>query len=436
MTTSHSPASFPARERRAAPRRPAGPCRPGAFHHRAAIAAALLALGTAAPAARAEISDGVVRLGVLTDMSGTYAAMGGQGSVVAARMAIEDCLKAECQGMKIEVLSADHQNKPDIAAAKAREWLDRDKVDAFADLTNSAAALAVQKLVAEKGGVALHSGPATTRLTNEDCSATGFHWMFDTYSLAAGTAEALTKLGDANWYFLTVDYAFGHSLEKDARDTVTRNGGKVLGSVRHPLNVADFSSFLLQAQASKAQVVALANGGQDTVNAIKQAREFGVGTGGQKLAALLLFLSDIHALGLQSAQGLIYADGFYWDHDEASRAFAARFEARHKAKPTMVHGGVYSSVLHYLKAVAAARSDDGKVVARKMRELPIRDPVMHNASIRPDGRVIHDSYLVQVKRPDESKGPWDYLKVLSTIPADQAFQPLSRSTCPLVKKGS
>ena len=395
------------------------------------LASALACLGAAA---QAQISDGVVRIGVLSDMSGPYSGMGGSGSVVATRMAIEDCLKAECKGMKIEVVSADHQNKADIAAAKAREWLDQDKVDALADLTNSAAALAVQKLVKDKGGIALYSGPATTRLTNEDCAVNGFHWMFDTYSLAAGTAAALTRLGEKNWYFLTVDYAFGHSLERDAAEVVKQSGGTVAGAVRHPLNTADFSSFLLQAQSSKAQVIALANGGQDTVNAVKQAREFGVGGKGQRLAAMLLFLTDIHALGLDAAQGLLFADGFYWDHDDATRAFAARFEAQHKAKPTMVQAGVYSSVLHYLRSVAAAKTDDSKVIAQKMRELPIKDPVMRNASIRPDGRVIHDTYLVQVKTPAESKGAWDYLKVLATIPAQQAFQPLDRSACPLVAK--
>ena len=397
-----------------------------------AFAAALAGL---AAGAQAQVSDGVVRIGVLSDMSGPYSAMGGPGSVVATRMAIDDCLKAECAGMKIEVVSADHQNKADIAAAKAREWLDKDKVDAFADLTNSAVALAVQKLVREKGGIALFAGPGTTRLTNEDCSPNGFHWMFDTYSLAAGTAAALTKLGEKNWYFLTVDYAFGQSLERDASAVVRQNGGTVVGGVRHPLNTADFSSFLLQAQASKAQVIALANGGQDAVNAIKQAREFGVGGKGQRLASMLLFISDIHALGLEAAQGLLFADGFYWDLNDQTRDFAGRFAAQHRgAKPTMVQAGVYSSVLHYLKSVAAAKSDDAKAVAPKMRELPIKDPVMVNASIRHDGRVIHDTYLVQVKSPAESKGAWDYLKVLSTIPAQQSFQPLEQSACPLVAK--
>ena len=396
---------------------------------------ALAALSLCA-AAQAQISGNTVKIGVLTDMTGTYASMGGAGSVVAAKMAIDDCLAAECKGMKLELVSADHQNKADVAAAKTREWLDRDGVDAIADLTNSAAALAVQKLVQEKGGVAMYSGPATTRLTNEDCAPTGFHWMFDTYSSAAGAAVALTKGGDKSWYFLTVDYAFGHSLEKDATDMVKANGGTVVGSVRHPLNTTDFSSFILQAQNSKAQVIGLANGGQDTVNAIKSAREFGIGSGkGQKVASLLMFLSDVHALGLAQAQGLMFSEGFYWDMDDKARAFSSRFEKLHKgAKPTMVQAGVYSSVRHYLKSVVAAKTDESKAVAQKMRELPIDDPVMRNASIRPDGRVIHDMYLFQVKTPAESKGAWDYYKTVSTIPANAAFKPLADSSCPLVKK--
>lgn len=395
----------------------------------------VIALSLIGAGAQAQISDGTVKIGILSDMSGPYSGMGGRGSVTAARLAVEDCMKAECKGMKVEVVSADHQNKADIAASKAREWIDRDHIDAIADLTNSAAALAVQKLMQEKGGIALFSGPATTRLTNEDCSPTGFHWMFDTYSQAAGTAAALTKLGHKSWYYLTVDYAFGASLEKDASDIVKKNGGTVSGAVRHPLNASDFSSFLVQAKSSKAQVIGLANGGQDTVSAIKQAREFKIGSDkNQRLAALLVFLSDVHALGLETAQGLTYADGFYWDYDKQSRDFAKRFEAKNKgAKPTMVQAGVYSSVYHYLKSVAAARSDVAAVVAQKMRELPIKDGVMHNASIRPDGRVIHDMYLYQVKTPAESKGPWDYLKLVSTIPADQAFKPLDQSACALVK---
>lgn len=391
-------------------------------------------LGLTSVAGMAQLPDRPVKVGVLTDMSGTYSAMGGAGSVVAAQMAIDDCLAAECKGMKIELVSADNQNKADVAANKAREWFDRDNVDTIADLTNSAAALAVQKLAMDKQHVVLFSGPATTRLTNEDCSPTGFHWMFDTYSQSAATARAVVGNGGKSWYFITVDYAFGHSLEKDAADIVKTLGGTVVGQSRHPLNASDYASFLLQAQSSKAQVVALANGGQDTVNALKQAREFGIVQRGQKLAALLVFLSDVHALGLNTAQGLLFTDGFYWDFDDASRAWSARFQKKYKnLKPTMVQAGVYSSVLHYLRAVAATQSVDARVVAQKMRELPIRDPIMHNASIRPDGRVIHDMYLFRVKTPAESRGPWDYYTKVATVPATEAFQPLSKSTCSLVK---
>jgi len=387
-------------------------------------------------AAQADLSNGGVKIGVLTDMSGPYSGMGGEGSAIAAKMAIDDCLKAECKGMKIEMVSADNQNKPDIMVAKAREWMDKDGVDAIVDLTNSAGALAVQKLIKEKGGIAMYSGPATTRLTNEDCAPNGFHWMFDTYSSASGPASAITRKGGKSWYFVTVDYAFGQSLEKEAGDIVKANGGTVVGSVKHPLNNSDFSSALLQAQASKANVIALANGAQDTVNAIKASKEFGIGTTSQQqVAALLVFLTDVHSMGLNTAQGLLFSEGFYWDLDDQTRAFSKRFEKLHKGfKPTMVQAGVYSSTYHYLKSVAAAKSDDWKVVAQTMRDTPIKDAVMRNASIRPDGRVIHDVYLFQVKKPSESKGPWDYYNLVSTIPSQIAFKPLSESTCPLVKK--
>jgi len=368
-----------------------------------------------------------VKIGILTDMSGTYAGMGGPGSVAAAQLAIDDCLAAECKGMKIELVSADNQNKADVGAAKAREWFDRDGVTAIADLTNSAVALAVQGIAREKNKVVMFSGPATTALTNKECSPVGFHWMFDTYSQSAGGAKATVRAGGKSWYF--------PSLEADTVKAVKALGGTVAGSVRHPLNAPDFASYLLQAQSSKAQVVALANGGQDTVNAVKQAREFGIVSGGQRLVSLLIFLSDLRALGLESAQGLSYVDGFYWDYDDASRQWSTRFEKAFRGlKPTMTQAGVYSSVLHYLRATAAAGSTDGKVVADKMRELPIKDPIMRNASIRPDGRVIHDMYLYEVKKPADSKGGWDYSKLVATIPAAEAFQPLADSTCPLVKK--
>ncbi|WP_353150959.1 ABC transporter substrate-binding protein [Pollutimonas bauzanensis] len=376
-----------------------------------------------------------VKIGVLTDMSGTYASMGGPGSVAAAQLAIDDCLAAECKGMDISLVSADNQNKADVGAAKAREWFDRDGVSAIADLTNSAVALAVQGIAKEKNKVVMFSGPATTGLTNDNCSPVGFHWMFDVYSQSVGGVKAMVDKGGKSWFFVTVDYAFGHSLQKGAEDMVKELGGTVVGSVLHPLNVPDFASYLLQAQSSKAQVVALANGGADVVNAIKQAREFGIVAGGQRLASLLIFLSDLRALGLENAQGLTYVDGFYWDFDEGTRAWSDKFSKAFKGqKPTMTHAGVYSSVLHYLKAVAASESTQGDVVAAKMREIPIKDSIMHNASIRDDGRVIHDMYLYEVKTPAESKNEWDLSKLVATIPAADAFQPLSKSTCPLVKK--
>lgn len=375
-----------------------------------------------------------VKIGVLTDMSGTYASMGGPGSVAAARMAINDCLAAECKGMQIDLVSADNQNKADVGAAKAREWFDRDGVTAIADLTNSAVALAVQNIARDKNKVVLFSGPATTALTNKECSPVGFHWMFDTYSQSVGGAKATIATGGKSWFFLTVDYAFGHSLEADTSKMVESLGGKVNGAVRHPLNNSDYASFMLQAQSSKADVVALANGGQDTVNAVKQAKEFGVSEGGQRLVSLLIFLSDLRALGNESAQGLSYVDGFYWDFDDNTRDWSNRFAKEfNNLKPTMTQAGVYSSVLHYLKAVAAAKSTEGDKVAAKMREIPIEDPIMRNASIQPNGRVIHDMYLYEVKKPSEKQSEWDYSKLLATIPAAEAFQPLSESSCSLLK---
>ncbi|THU05032.1 ABC transporter substrate-binding protein [Lampropedia puyangensis] len=388
------------------------------------------------PSAQAlTLTDDLVKIGVLTDMAGPYSGMGGPGSVVAARMAIDDCLKAECKGMNIELVSADNQNKADIAASRAREWLDVQKVDALVDLTNSAGALAIQQIIKERGGIAMYSGPATTRLTNDDCARNGFHWMFDTYSLAASPVAAMTQQGAKKWFFVTVDYAFGHSFEKDATAVVKANHGEVVGSVKHPLNASDFSSFLLQAQSSGADAIALANGAQDTVNAMKAVQEFGIGGGKQQILAMLVFLTDVHSMGLETAKGLKFSEGFYWDMDEQTRAFSERFAKLHRGnKPTMVQAGVYSSTLHYLKSVAAAGTDDWKVVAEKMRELPIEDPIMRNASIRDDGRVIHDMYMFEVKTPQESKGPWDYYKLVSTIAAQDAFQPLETSTCPLLKK--
>jgi len=374
----------------------------------------------------------VLRIGVLNDQSGTYADFGGPTSVVAARMAVED-FGGTVLGRKIEVLSTDHQNKTDIATATARRWFDLDNVEAIADLTNSAVALAVQGLAQERGKITLASGPFSTRLTNEACSPTGFHWTFDTYASSVGTARGVLQDGGRSWFLLVADYAFGTSMATDITKTVTTGGGQVVGQVKHPLNSSDFASFLLQAQASGAQIVGLANGGTDTSNSVKQASEFGLTDAGQRLAALALVISDVHAMGLQQAKGLVATTAYYWDRDEASRAFAQRFEARTKRKPGMVQAGVYSSVMHYLKAVQAAGTSDGKVVAEKMRELPVKDFFTQNGVIRKDGRMAHDMYLIQVKTPEESKGPWDYYKVLRTLPADQVTMPLSESACPLVK---
>lgn len=398
---------------------------------RTSFIAALLATTTLAAGA-AQAAD-VIRIGVLNDQSGLYSEFGGAGSVEAARLAVED-FGGQVLGKKIEVLSADHQNKPDIGLAKAREWFDTQNVHAIADLTNSAIALGVQNLARERGKITLATGPGTTRLTNEDCSPNGFHWMWDTYSQAVGTARAVVQDGGKDWFMLTADYAFGHQMAADIDKTVKENGGKVLGQVRHPLGNADFSSFLLQAQASKAAIIGLANGGTDTTNAVKQAAEFGITSGGQKLVGLAVLISDVHALGLENAKGLIATTAYYWDRDEGSRKLAERFEARMKRKPNMVQAGVYSAVTHYLKAMQAAGTDDGTVVAAKMRDLPVDDLITKGGKVREDGRVIRDMYLIEVKAPSESKGPWDYYKVQRTIPGDQAAIPLSESKCSLVKK--
>lgn len=396
----------------------------------------IMALGLAAcfstPLAFA--ADDVIRIGVLNDQSGLYSDFGGVTSVVAAKMAVED-FGGTLLGKKIEVLSADHQNKTDIATATARKWFDIDKVEVIADLTNSAVALAVQGLAKERGKITLASGPFSTKLTNESCSPTGFHWTFDTYASSVGTARGVLQDGGKEWFILAADYAFGTQMAADLTKTVTENGGKVLGQVNHPVNTQDFASFLLQAQSSKAQIVGLANGGADTVNAIKQAADFGLVEQGQRLVALALVISDVNALGLDKAKGLVATTAYYWDRDDASREFAKRFEERTKRKPGMVQAGVYSSVMHYLKAAKAAGTADGKVVAEKMRELPVNDFFAQNGKVRVDGRMEHDMYLIQVKAPSESTGPWDYYKILRTIPADQVTMPLSESQCELVKQG-
>jgi len=393
-----------------------------------AVAAAL-----GSGAAQAQISDNVIKIGVLSDMSSLYSDIGGKGSVLAAQMAAED-FDAAKKGLKVEIVSGDHQNKPDIGSAIARQWYDVDKVDAIFDVPNSAVALAVNQITRDKGKAFINSGAASSDLTGKACSPNTVHWTYDTWMLANGTGSAIVKTGGDTWFFITADYAFGHALERDTEAVVQKNGGKVLGKVRVPLNTADFSSYLLQAQASKAKIIGLANAGGDTTNSIKQAAEFGIVKGGQSLAGLLVFLSDVHALGLPTAQGLIFTETFYWDMNDQTRAFAKRFAVRNDGKyPTMVHAGVYAGMLHYLKAVEAAKTDDGTKVVAKMKEMPTDDPLFGKGTIRVDGRKIHPAYLVEVKKPAESKGPWDYYKIRATIPGDQAFRPLKDGECPLVK---
>jgi branched-chain amino acid transport system substrate-binding protein len=402
-----------------------------------ALKQSLLALAIAgtfvAGAAHAQVSDNVIKIGVLSDMSSLYTDLAGAGSVLAAKMAVEDS-GIEKRGYKVEFASADHQNKPDVGSAIARQWYDTDKVDVIVDVPNSGVALAVSQITKDKGRVFLAVGPGSSDLTGKACSPNTVHWAYDTWMLANGTGTAITKQGGDTWFFITADYAFGQALERDTTAAVIKAGGKVLGGVRAPINNQDFSSFLLQAQSSKAKVIGLANAGGDTTNSIKQAAEFGIVKGGQSLAGLLVFLTDIHALGLNNAQGLIFTETFYWDMNDQTRAFSNRFAPQDKGiHPTMVHAGVYASVLHYLKAVEALKSDDGTKVVAKMKELPTDDPLFGKGSIRVDGRKIHPAYLVEVKKPAESKAPWDYYKIRATIPADQAFRPLADGGCSLVK---
>ena len=399
--------------------------------------AAAAAVALAAGGAQAQQwTDGTIKIGVMNDMSSLYADVTGIGSMIAAQMAVEDFGAAK-KGMKIEIVSADHQNKPDVGTGIVKKWIDEDKVDVIVDVPTSSVALAVNEIVREKNKVFLISGAAASDLTGAKCSPNSVHWTYDTWALANGTGKAIVKTGGTSWFFITADYAFGHALERDTAAVVKANGGQVLGQVRHPLNTQDFSSFLLQAQSSKAKVVGLANAGGDTINSIKQASEFGIVKGGQSLAGLLVFISDVKALGLPIAQGLIFTEAWYWDMNDANRKFAARFTALHPKKnyPTMVHAGVYSSVIHYLKALEAVKSDaDGKAVVAKMKEMPTDDPLFGKGTIRADGRKIHPMYLLEVKKPAESKGPWDLMKVRATIPADEAFRPLAEGGCPLVAK--
>jgi len=401
------------------------------FKIKAVAAAAALALSAGA---HAQYSGNVIKIGVLNDQSGTYSDIAGPGSTLAAKMAVED-FKAKEKGLNVEVVAADHQNKPDVGSQIASKWYDAEGVDVIVDVPTSSVALAINQITKDKNKVFINSGAASSDLTGKACTPNTVHWTYDTWMLANGTGSAIVKTGGDTWFFLTADYAFGHALERDTEAVVLKAGGKVLGKVRHPFPSADFSSFLLQAQASKAKVIGLANAGADTTNAIKQAAEFGIVKGGQKLAGLLVFISDVHALGLDKAQGLNITTTFYWDHNDQTRAWAKRFAAANGGKyPTMVHAGVYAGVLHYLKAVAALKSDsDGAKVVAKMKELPTDDPLFGKGTIRADGRKIHPAYLYEVKKPSESKGPYDYYKLRATIPADEAFRPLKDGGCSLVK---
>jgi branched-chain amino acid transport system substrate-binding protein len=397
-----------------------------------AAVAAVLACGAAQAAEPLS-----VKIGVLSDMSSLYADIGGPGSVVAAKMAIADFAK-DHPDVKVEIVSGDHQNKPDIGTQIANQWFDVDNVDMIVDVPNSGVALAVSQVASQKNKVFIVSGAAASTLTGEKCNANTVHWTYDTWMLANGTGKAMVKTGGDTWFFLTSDYAFGHALEADTMAVVEKNGGKVLGKVRHPINTNDFSSFLLQAQASKAKVIGLANAGGDTINSIKQAAEFGIVKGGQSLAGLLVFASDVAALGLQTAQGLALTETWYWDMNDANREWTKRWQADRGATgkvPTMIHAGVYAGILHYLKARVAlgAGGNDGKSVVEKMKATPTDDALFGKGTVRVDGRVIHPAYLFEVKKPEESKYPGDFYKTRATIPTDEAFRPLNEGKCPLVK---
>lgn len=378
------------------------------------------------------ISDDVIRVGVIEDMSGVYADITGKGAVTAAQMAVEE-LGSKILGKTVELIFADHQNKPDIAASIARKWFDEEKVDAILDVASSSPALAVLEVAKQKNKIITLSSPGSVRITNDVCGPYVVHWAYDTYAIAHSTGQALIGAGFDSWYFVTADYAFGHSLEKDTGEVVTEKGGKVLGNVRLPVGTSDFASPLLTAQGSGAKVVALANAGADTINSIKQAAQFGLTQSGQKLATLAAFINDVHGVGLEESQGLTITEASYWDMNEETRAWSARFFDKVQAMPNMLQTGTYSSVLHYLKAVEAAGTDETEAVMAKMRELPVQD-IFYKGKIREDGRMVHDMYLFEVKKPDESKQPWDYYKLLSTISAENAFQPLEKSTCSLITK--
>jgi branched-chain amino acid transport system substrate-binding protein len=405
--------------------------------HKTALGIALvasIALGSAATALAGGISDDVVKIGVLTDMSGQFSHESGEGAVTAVKMAVED-FGGTVLGKPIEVVSADHQNKPEIASAIARKWYDVEKVDMIANLINSSVALGVSQIAKDKERIAIINGSGSSRLTNDACTPNSVHYAYDTYSLARGTGAALMKSGGTSWYFLTADYAFGHALEADTSAVVKALGGQVLGSTRYPPDALDQSSFLLKAQSSQAKVVALAGSGTVFVNAVKSAHEFGIDAGGQTLAGLLVWITDIKSLSLETAQGLVLTNAFYWDRDDETRAWSKRFFERMKRMPHMGDAGDYSSTMHYLKAVRAAGTDDAQAVMAKMREIPVNDFFAKNGRIREDGRMVHDMYVYEVKKPSESKGEWDYYKLREVIPGNEAFRPLSDSACPLVKKG-
>jgi branched-chain amino acid transport system substrate-binding protein len=393
------------------------------------LAGAIAACGLLASA---PVSAQGVKIGILNDQSGVYADYGGKGSVEAANMAIED-FGGAVLGQKIELISADHQNKPDLASSIARRWYDAEGVDMITDLTTSSVALAVQGIAAEKKKIDIVVGAATSAITGANCTPYGFHWAFDTHALAVSTGGALVKTGGDTWYFITVDYAFGHALEKDTTDVITANGGKVLGHVLYPLNAADFSSFLLQAQSSNAKIVGLANAGQDTINSIKQAAEFGIVAGGQRLAALLMTAAEVHGLGLEAAQGLALTESYYWDLNDRTREFGQRFFKRTGRMPNMIQAGTYSATLQYLKAVKAAGTKDADAVVKKLKELPVDDAFTDHGHVQANGRMVSDLYLFQVKKPSESKGDWDYYKLLATVPGETAYPTAANSGCPLTK---
>jgi branched-chain amino acid transport system substrate-binding protein len=391
-----------------------------------------LALAASAGGANAQISDDVVKIGVLTDMSSLYADATGKGSVVATQMAVAD-YGGKVKGKPVEVISADHQNKPDVALNIARGWYDNEKVDAIFDVPTSSVALPISALTREKNKIHINSGGGSSDITGVACSPNTVHWTYDTYALSQVAGKAMVKRGEDTWFFITADYAFGHALERDAANVVKENGGKVLGTARHPLNSSDFSSFLLQAQASKAKVIGLANAGGDSQNALKQASEFGISQGGQKMIALLTEITDVHSLGIKATQGLIVTDAFYWDTNDETRAFSKRFNEKVGHMPTMIQAGLYSATMHYLKAIEAIGTDDSQKVMAQMRATPVNDFFAKNGKIRIDGRMVHDMYLFEVKKPEESKNEWDLYKLLATVPGDEAFRPLDKGNCPLVK---